>query len=192
MQKWSEIAADYLADFEVLTDARMDFDAALKAWWAALLQQHVRPALLEEAKGKPKDWDNPSSPGVYHCYPPPDRKALFLELRDPRSSNRPFYVVSLRPATRPAAKRMQRQTAIAEQLEHFSRREDVNLGALAWDREALAQIEVTIRPHDPEGTARDVTAAVRRVYRVILEQERLSAGSHGSAPTVPGSPAGGS
>ena len=67
MDKLTDIAKDYLTDFDVLTDARKEFESQLDAWWRNLISKRVKPELIKINKTELVVWDNQNRLGMCHC-----------------------------------------------------------------------------------------------------------------------------
>lgn len=49
----TDIAKDYLTDFEVLTEARKEFETQLGKWWPFLAHKRVKSALIRSGHRTP-------------------------------------------------------------------------------------------------------------------------------------------
>ena len=169
MDKLTDIAKDYLADFDVLTDARKEFESQLDAWWRILFSKHVKPALIEVNQTEPHIWENQNRPGMCHCRVTKDQDIL-LELTDPRVSARGFYTVSLYVGSLPALKKLSKQSAIIKRLDDLAA--SLKIGGqsgLKWNNTELTREDITILPDAPEETIGQVRDAVTRVFRLVME-----------------------
>ena len=175
MEKLSDIAKDYLADFEVLTEARKEIEQQLANWWAEIFTKTVKPALLKEHEAEPNIWENQNRPGMCH-WRVRSGHPVYLELLDPRASDRRFYTVSVMIGSQPDLKKLSKQAALITQMNKVARIQKVAWDAgLNWDNRQLASLDVEILADDPEETARQVCDAAVRYYRVVLEFARASA-----------------
>ena len=169
MEKLTDIAKDYLDDFDVLTDARKEFESQLDAWWRILFAKYLKPALIEMSQAEPHLWDNQASPGMCQCRVTKDQDVL-LEVTDPRVSARGFYTVSLFVNSQPALKKLSRQSAIVKRLDDLAASLKVGGQAgLKWNNTELAREDITILPDEPEETIKQVRDAVVRFFRLVME-----------------------
>ena len=172
MEKLTDIAKDYLADFDVLTDARKEFESQLDAWWRVLFDKHLKPAIIEASQSKPHIWDNQNSSGMCQCrahYP----QDVLLEVTDPRVSSRGFYTVALFVASLPALKKLSRQPAIVKRMDDLAARLNVcGQSGLKWNGTELAREEIPILPDSPEETIGQVREAAVRFFRLVMEHHR--------------------
>ena len=174
MEKLTDIAKDYLADFDVLTDARKEFESQLDEWWNILISKNVKPALNEINKAEPYIWNNQNRPGMCHCRVTKDQDML-LELTDPRGSARGFYTVSLYVSSLPALRKLSRQTMIIKRLDDLATGLKVaGQSGLKWSNTELAREDITILPDAPEETIGQVHDAVVRVFRLVMEHHLAS------------------
>ena len=100
MEKLTAIAKDYLADFEVLTEARKEFEQQMEHWWTEVFTNRVEPALLKQYSEKPEIWVNKNRPGMCHWRAHRDH-SVYLELIDPRAGERRYYTVSIVVGSQP-------------------------------------------------------------------------------------------
>ena len=169
MDKLTDIAKDYLTDFDVLTDARKEFESQLDAWWRNLISKRVKPELIKINQTELVVWDNQNRLGMCHCKVIRGQDIL-LELRDPRASERGFYTVSLYASSLPALKKLSRQSALIERLNDLA--SSLKVGGqpgLNWSNTELAREDITILPDAPEETLEQVLDAVVRAFRLVME-----------------------
>jgi hypothetical protein len=173
MNKLSDIAKDYLADYEVLTEARLEFEEQFDAWWRELLAKHLLPALTKVNKDEPNYWDNQRSLGQIHlrCA---EGQMMLLEMIGPRVSNKGCFTVNLIVGTMPALKKMRGKKDFVTRYEALAR--ELNIGGssgLNWDDTKLATEDISVVPDDFEETARQACDAAVRYFRMVIEHHRL-------------------
>ena len=170
MKKLSELAKDYLADCDVLTEARNQFEGQLAEWWSALLPDYVIPSLTMVNQGrKPESWENNSQPGMCQWWAA-DVQGVYLELQDPRRSNSRYYTVRLRVGSQPALKELTKQNTLVGRLDECAREWKVcGPAGLKWTHTTLAKTEIEILADDPEATARQVSDVAERYFRVVVD-----------------------
>jgi hypothetical protein len=174
MEKLTDIAKDYLADFDVLTDARKEFESQLDAWWRSLFAKYLKPALIEMSQVEPHLWDNHASPGMCQCRAIHPQDVL-LEVTDPRVSARGFYTVSLFVNSQPALKKLSRQSAAVKRLDDLAA--SLKVGGqvgLKWNNTELAREDIKILPDEPDETIKQVRDAVVRGFRLVMEHHLAS------------------
>jgi len=184
MDMMTDIARDYLADFEVLTEARMELDDQLEKWWRVLLPKHVQPALQELNRGAaPVEWDNKSSPGLCHYRVTRDHP-LILQLTDPRSSQRGCYTVTLLAQSQPTLKSMARHEALVNRLNGLAREQGIgDESGLKWAKTELASADIEIQADAPEATLRRVGDTAARCFKLIIEHRHMTSEGTGAANT---------
>lgn len=177
MQEMTDIAKDYLKDFEVLTEARKEFEQQLGEWWSVLIHKLVQPALDKEWMAVSSEslstWDNQSNPGSFHCWTPP-KQEVYIQITDPRTSERGCYNVSLLAWSQPILKTLNKQPAFVDALEKL--RSDVSgHGQLSVKRSAteLASVDIPINPDQPSESADRVRDMALRFFPVIIAHHRL-------------------
>lgn len=175
MDKMTDIARDYLADFEVLTEARKELEEQLDKWWRVLLPRYVQPELQKLNLGAAtEDWDNKASPGQCQFRVIKDQ-AIFLQLTDPRFSQRGCYTVTLLAKSQPALKSMSKNEEIVNRLNALAKTFRVgDDSGLNWIKTELAGTDIQIQPDAPEVTLKQVCDAVAQCFRLIIEHHRLS------------------
>lgn len=172
MEKLSDIAKDYLSDFEVLTDARMEFESQMAGWWGSIFHKHVKPALTKENQGEVSIWENKNNPGMCHCRVVENQQVL-LEITDPRTSKRGFYTVSLFVFSQPALKKLKQKEEVVKRLDQLAATEKIGgQSGLKWSNTELAREDIEILPDDPEQTADKVRNAAVRFFRLVIEHHR--------------------
>lgn len=176
MREMTDIAKDYLKDFEVLTEARKEFEQQLGEWWDILIQKLVRPALEKEWKAVSSEsisiWENQSNPGMFHCWTPP-KQEVFIQITDPRTSERGCYTVSLLAGSQPILKVLNKQLAFVDGLEKLrsAMSENRQLGVKRSATE-LASVDVQINPENPFESADEVRDIALRFFAVIIVHYR--------------------
>jgi hypothetical protein len=177
MDKLSDIAKDYLADFEVLTDARKEFEEQMDDWWSGVFHKHVKPeltALTKETQSALHIWENQDNPGMCHCRAV-ENQQVFLEITDPRTSKRKFYTVALFVKSQPALKKLRQKEEAVKRLSHLAATPEVGVQAgLKWNNTELAREDIEILPDEPEKTAEKVSAAAVRFFRLVIEHHRAT------------------
>ena len=176
MQEMTDIAKDYLKDFEVLNEARKEFEQQLGDWWNILIHKLVRPALEKEFKSVSSEsisiWENQSTPGTFHCWTPP-KQEVFILIADPRTSGRGCYTVSLLANSQPILKGLNNQAAFVDSLENLKSALSATgkLGVKRSNTE-LASVDVQINPENPSGSAAQVLDIALRFFAVIIVHHR--------------------
>lgn len=177
MNKLSDIAQDYLKDFEVLTDARKEFESQLNDWWGVVFRNYVKPgltAVTKESKGELHIWENQDNPGMCHCRAV-ENQQVFLEITDPRTRKGKCYTVSLFVKSQPALKNLKQKEEAVKRLDHLAATEEVGVQAgLKWNSTELASECVEILPNDPEQTAKKVCDTAVRLFRLVIEHHRAT------------------
>lgn len=169
MDKLSDIAKDYLVDFEVLTEARKEFESQLDDWWRVLLRKYVKPALTEANQGEFNIWENQNRPNMCHCRASANQEVL-LQLTDPRASDRGYYTVSLNVVPQTALKKLSKQEALVKRLDELADKLKVgDQAGLKWTNTELARKDIMIIPDDPEETMQQVCAAVVSFFWLVIE-----------------------
>lgn len=178
MDVLTDIAKDYLADFEVLTEARKEFETQLEKWWPVLAHKRVKAALAGALKGvngnEPNVWDNQSRPGlcIYQVIP---YQEVMLQITDPRASERGCYTVSLLAASQPALKKLSKLPAFTKSLDELAGAlSEKGLTGVKKSATELVAMDVRINPDDPEETARLVTEAAVRLFGLVIEHHRIT------------------
>jgi hypothetical protein len=177
MEKLSDIAKGYLEDIEVLTGARKEFDKQMDDLWSVVFHEHVKPALTaltQEYQGELCVWENQVNPGMCHCRAVENQQA-YLEITDPRTSNRNSYTVSLFVKSQPALKKLRQNEEAVKRLDHLAATDEVcGQAGLKWSSTELAKVNITILPDDPMETARLVCAAAKSFFRLVIEHHRAT------------------
>jgi len=169
MDNLSDIAKDYLADFEVLTEARNEFEKELDNWWRVLISKHVKPALNEVNKGEPYFWDNKASPGQYQSRVT-EEQDIYMQLLDPRISERGCYSLSLCVMSQPKLKRLSSQEPFVQRFNDLAAKLKINdKSGLRWEDTELATEDISILPDEPDVTIRQVRDAAVRFFRMVME-----------------------
>ena len=174
MDKLSDIAKDYLADFDVLTEARKECEKELNNWWRDLISKHVEPALTKANHGKPDyTWDNKSKviPGLYECSVRKNQD-IRLRLTDPRNSGRGYYTVMLLAVNLTELKKMSKQEELVTRLNDLAiKLKIVDQSGLKWTSSSivLAKEDITISADDPEETVHQVCDVTLRFFQLVME-----------------------
>jgi hypothetical protein len=172
MEKLSDIAKGYLEDLEVLTDARREFEKQMDALWGVVFHKSVKPALTDLAKGNQGElciWENQVNPGMCHCRAVENQQA-YLEITDPRTSNRSFYTVSLFVKSQPALKKLRQNEEAVKRLDQLAKTEEIGgQSGLKWSNTELAREDIEILPDAPDKTAEKVRDAAKRFFRLVIE-----------------------
>jgi hypothetical protein len=177
MDKLSDIAKDYLADIEVLTDARKEFEGQMDDWWGVVFHQRVKHALndlTKEMQSELRVWENQDNPGMCH-FRAVESQQVFLEITDPRTSKRKFYRVSLFVKSQPALKKLRQNEEAVKRLDQLAATEKIGgPSGLKWSNTELAIEDIEIFPDAPEDTAKNVCAAAVRFFRLVIEHHRAT------------------
>lgn len=172
MKNLTNIAKDYLDAVEVLTEARKQFEEEMGQWWSDLLEETVKPALKEISPGTPYVWENASTPGVCH-WRLTKKAPIYLQFKDPRASDRKFYTVSLKMASKPDLQEMKKNAALVDRLEKTAMHHGVGgKDGLNWKSRELVIVDIEILAEDPEETAGQVRDAAISLLQVVLEHHR--------------------
>lgn len=177
MDKMTDIAKDYLADFEVLTEARKEFENQLGGWWPELTNKRVRLALTNILKdvtgGEPNGWENQSNPGVSHFRVVANQEVL-VQIADPRISGRGCYTVSLFADKQPTLKKLNNRATFVDSLNKLTS-ELSGAGNLVAKTSAaeLIAVDIPINPDDFEETAKRVSDTAVRMFKLVIENYRL-------------------
>lgn len=177
MEKLSDIAKGYLEDIEVLTGARKEFDKQMDDLWSVVFHEHVKPALTaltQEYQGELCIWENQVNPGMCHCRAVENQQA-YLEITDPRTSNRSFYTVSLFVKSQPALKKLRQNEDAVKRLDQLAKAEKIGgLSGLKWSNTELAGEDIKILPDNPKDTAEKVRDAAVMFFRLVIEHNRAT------------------
>lgn len=177
MEKMNAIAKDYLADFEVLTEARNEFEKALGDWWQELFAKRIEPELTQALKdvtgAKANVWENQSGPGLAQCRAVAAQEVL-LQITDPRVSGRGCYTVSLLADKMPTLKKLvAKQTAYMDAVNELSRALSAEgLAVVKRVPTELVAVDVAINPDNFEDTARRVVGVAVRMFGLVIENHR--------------------
>ena len=170
MDKFTDIAADYLINIGVLSEARKEFEKTLEQWWKVLVQENVKSALNNENSSETNIGENQKE-SYMECRVVVDQP-MSVKLTDPRTSDRPFYTVSLWIVSEPARKKLVANTALKKQIEERARTEGVE--PLNWNRTELVSKDVQILPDDPEETKKKLCAAAVAFFRVVIAHHKAT------------------
>ncbi len=176
MEKLNDIAKGYLADFEVLTEARNEFEKALGDWWQQLILKKIEPALTGALKGgtdaRPNIWENQSRLGEAHCRVVAGQEVL-LWITDPRFSGRACYTVTLLADKQPTLKKLGKQTAYMDAVNKLTRAlQEEGMAVVKRATTELVAVDVPINPDDFEDTARRVGGVAVRMFGLVIENHR--------------------
>ena len=166
MDKLTDITKDYLADFEVLTEARKQFEQELEHWWTGIFTLTVEPELRKAYEGNPDVWENQSRPGMCH-WRVHKNDPVYLEIVDPRASDRRFYTVTLKVWSQPDLKKIAKQDKLVALMSSVAKKV-VGSAPLNWKSRNLATVDIEIQPEDPDETARQVCDVAVRYYEIVL------------------------
>jgi len=168
VEKLSDIAKDYLADLAVLTEARMEFEKNLAAWWDEILRDGLERMLEEENGGAINIWDIKNNPGEAWCRVVEDQDIAAV-LRDPRRSDRPFYTVSLFAGSQSALRKLRDDEALRRRFNKEGTEQKVcGPAGLNWKDTELATLDIPILPDSPEEMHKKVCDTLRRFFRLVI------------------------
>jgi hypothetical protein len=174
MNTLSEITKDYLADIEILTEAKEEFDQQMEKWWTAIFTHVVIPALQTEHSGSPDIWENKAKPGKCHWRAASD-DPIYLEIVDPRSSHRPFYTVSVRCSSQPILRDLAAQEALVSNMNRVAiEQKAVDSKGLNWKQREMLSEDIEIIADDLDETGREVCDVAVRFCRIVLEYARVT------------------
>ena len=172
MDKFTDIAADYLRDIGVLSEARKELEKTLEQWWKVLVQEKVKSALNNENSCETSIVENQKE-SYMECRVVANQP-MSVKLMDPRTSERPFYTVSLWIGSEPARKKLVANCALQKQIDDIAKTEAEWVGALNWNRTELANRDIEILPDDPEKTSKQLCVAVVAFFRVVMAHHRAT------------------
>lgn len=172
MKNLTDIAKDYLEAVEVLTEARKQFEEEMAEWWTEVFDDTVKPALKKIAPGTPYIWENASRPGVCH-WRITKKSPIYIAFEDPRASDRKFYTVTLKLASKPDLQELKKNAPLVARLDAAAKRNGVGgKDGLNWKTRELASADIGIQPDDGEETAGQVRDAAIGFFQVVLEHHR--------------------
>ena len=173
MATFSDIAKDYLANLDVLVEARKEFEQGFAGWWADIVGKAIKPMLEKEAKCPCIVWPNQSRLG-HAEFDIKENKGFYVSVLDPRASDRPFYTVSLRARKQPILKAVLKNTAVVQQLDELAVAQGVaDATGLKWSGENLAQLDIEPKTDDPRANCEAVCDGILRLFRICIAQNQL-------------------
>lgn len=174
MDTLSDITKDYLADIEILTEAKAEFDQQMEQWWTAIVTHVVLPALKIEYSGSPDIWENRAKPGKCTWSVGKD-DPIYLQIVDPRSGHRPFYTVSVRCSSQPTLRDLAAQEALVSNMNRVAvEQKAVDSKGLNWKQREMLTQDIDIIPDDPDETGRKVCDVAVRYCRIVMEYARVT------------------
>lgn len=173
MATFSDVAKDYLANLDVLVEARREFEKCFATCWEEIIGKTIMPILEKEAKCSCKVNPNGSCPG-HADFDLKENKGFYLKVLDPRASDRPYYTVTLRAVNKHVLKLVQKNPAIAKQLNELAMAQGVvDAPGLQWDGENLAQLDIEPKTDDPHANSAAVCDGILRQFRIVIAQHNL-------------------
>lgn len=176
MNALGEIAKDYLAEFEILTEARKIFEQELGEWWNVIIGRKVLPALEEQLGDEPSIWENRNRPGMCD-WRVAAGDPVRLRIMDPRTSDRGFYAVLVTVASQPKLKKIKKNFTLVQSMNSVAVQNGVaEPPGLNWSSRRLAARDIQILPDDPEKTGDQVRETAISFCQVLLEYARVTKG----------------
>jgi len=166
MKRLSGIARDYLADFEILHDARTQFEEELTEWWQALANL-LLPMTDQQNAIEIESWQESKNKGRFQLYAAESYIGV-LEVLDPRFTGVRDYQLNIHASTG-KIKAIREDKKLLKRLEEIKASE--GLETLFPTSSRVAEASVEINPDDPEGTLRDVHSLMQKLFKLLLAIE---------------------
>lgn len=173
MNIFSDIAKDYLADYEVLTEARKEFEKQLSSWWGVLASKHLVPSLVKINKGEINRWDGKDGSGE-SSYRVVENQDCYLWIADPRTCEAGCYIIGLELVSQQALKKLKYHEAFVKRFDALA--SELKIGGatgLNWASTELATEVIKILPDDPEETARLTCEVAVRYFQMVMEHHKI-------------------
>ena len=163
MKGLSDIANEYLRDFEILQDARLQLEKELADWWKVLVGEAVLPAMRQTTSSEIGVWDNQASPGYLQIHLKANTGVL-LEITDPRNNGTRAYSIRIE-TTNSAYRKIRADQILLSELENVAAKK-AN-GTLFPSGRRIADVQVDIDGSDPEMTLDKVRDTAQILFGMV-------------------------
>jgi hypothetical protein len=164
MEKLSQIAQEYLQNYEVLRIARNSFDRELTEWWRTLVKDTLSPALSGNPNVK-ELFDNNARPGCFEIHSHSGK--LSVRVWDPHHNGTRDYQVVI-SGKQKWLKKLRNNPPL---IEEFQTRGDLGHDQLFPTNYTLMVVPVPIQGDKPDATFEEVKSKMLQLLKVAEEIE---------------------